>query len=92
MTYKAIHGQVHVYLQELLIMKHSKRYNLRTNNSPMLNFPSVRSYATLGDVYFVYAATKLWNTLPGSLQMSTSIDIFEKSLKTFLFTKVLVEV
>ena len=86
-TYKTIHGQAPIYLQELLTMKHSKRYNLRTNNSLMLDFPSARSYATLGDRAFVYAAPKLWNALPGSLRMSASIDIFKKSLKTFLFKK-----
>ena len=87
LTYKTIHGQAPIYLQELLTMKHSKRYNLRTNNSLMLDFPSARSYATLGDRAFVYAAPKLWDALPGSLRMSASIDIFKKSLKTFLFKK-----
>ena len=83
LTYKAPHGQASVYLQELLIIKNSKRYNLRTNNSLMLDIPSARSYATLGDRAFVHAAPKLWNALPGSLRMSASIDIFKKSLKTF---------
>ena len=30
---------------------------------------------------------KLWNDLPSSIKQATSVDIFKKDLKTFLFNK-----
>ncbi len=38
-----------------------------------------------GDRAFSVAAPALWNVLPLSIKVSSSMDIFKKDLKTYLF-------
>ena len=53
--------------------------------SLLLAMPAVRTKVTLGDRAFVYAAPKLWNSLPRELRMITSVNSFKSYLKTYLF-------
>ena len=86
-TYKAIHGQAPIYIQNMLVIKHCSSYSLRSNDNMFLSLPKLKSYATLGDRSFIFAAPRLWNNLPRSLRYSSSVDIFKRVLKTFLFKK-----
>ena len=40
-----------------------------------------------GERAFSFCGSKLWNDLPSSIKQATSVDIFKKDLKTFLFNK-----
>ena len=44
----------------------------------------------MDDCAFMIAAPKLWNSLPLNIRQATTIDTFERSLKTYLFAKTLI--
>ena len=88
LTYKAIHGCAPDYIKELISIKSGGRYNLRSsNNGILLSQHTFKSYKTLGDRSFVVAAPKLWNALPSSIRSASSLVLFKKLLKTFLFKR-----
>ena len=59
-TFKAIHGQDAVYLQELISQEENMRYNLRScTMGIMLQTPKTLTKKTLGDRAFLAAAPKL---------------------------------
>ena len=70
LTFKSLHQQGPVYLRELLKVKDCGSYNLRSNNSLLLTLPPAKSYTTLGDRAFMYAAPKLWNALPEQIALA----------------------
>ena len=84
--FKAIHGLAPEYISELLELKTSSRYNLRSSNDKhLLEHPKIKSKVTLGDRSFTVAAPKLWNNLPSALWNASNIDSFKRLLKTYLF-------
>ena len=83
LTYKVINGFAPEYLSALLQPYKQKR-NLRSNDKHLLAVPASRT-STFGDRAFSICAPKLWNELPLDIKLSTSVDIFKKKLKTFLF-------
>ena len=44
-------------------------------------------FKTLGEKSFAFSSPKVWNSLPITLRMEKSFDIFKKNLKTFYFRK-----
>ena len=83
-TSKAIHGLALKYLCDLLTLKSSLSYNLRSSGSIILSMPAVRS-KTLGDRAFMVAAPTLWNSLPKELRAITNVNSFKAHIKTYLF-------
>ena len=68
-SFKAIHGQPPLYLQELICQKEEKRYNLRSCAiGIMLQTPRILTKKTLADRAFLAAAPKLWNGLPSQIR------------------------
>ena len=57
----------------------------RSSSSLLLSVPAIKSRATLGDRAFIFAAPKLWNSLPSELREIKSIATFKRHLKTYLF-------
>lgn len=86
-TFKAIHNLAPAYIKQLISVKQSSKYSLRSDTGITLQVPLARSYKTLGDRSFTYAAPKLWNQLPGDLRSCDSVVTFKSLLKTFLFQK-----
>ena len=86
LVFKCLHGLAPQYLAELCVPVADVigRRNLRSATQELLNFPrfNVRNY---GQRAFSYASPHAWNSLPEHLRQTTSIDLFERSLKTFLF-------
>jgi hypothetical protein len=72
------------YLQNLVTPYQPKRENLRSATSHRMDPPKVKQKRA-GERSFLYAAAKVWNTLPLDLKMCPSVDVFKTSLKTFLF-------
>ena len=63
-TYKSIHGLAPEYLTELIKLKTSGRYHLRSCDKLLLDCPRIKTRVTLGDRSFAIAAPTLWNSLP----------------------------
>ena len=86
LTFKALNGLVPEYILELLELKITSRYNLRSSKDMnLLEHSKVKSKATLGDRSFTVAAPKLWNNLPNALRNVSNVDSFKCLLKTYLF-------
>ena len=62
------------------------RSGLETNTNLRLHVPKYK-LEKVGGRSFTVAAPKLWNSLPDSLKMAKTVDIFKKNLKTHLFKK-----
>ncbi len=74
-------------LIELINIKSPSNYNIRSNRELLLEPPSLKTLATLGDRSFASAAPMLWNSLPSYIQEASSVDSFKRLLKTYLFKK-----
>ena len=65
--FKAIHGLVPYYVQNLIEVKN----NLRSNGELSLAPPTFKSKKTLGVRAFQVAESTLWNKLPSAFRMET---------------------
>ena len=87
-TFKALKGLAPTYIDSLISIKSTSRYDLRSSNdSLLLSYPKPLSKATLGDRSFTYAAPKLWNALPLAIRSVNTVNDFKGKLKTYLFSK-----
>ena len=84
-TYKAINDLGPRYLKELLT-PHQPTRNLRSQDKMLLEVPRT-NLITYGDRAFSVCAPKLWNSLPPHIKLSSSVDMFKRNLKTFLFSQ-----
>ena len=90
LIYKSLHGLAPSYLSNLLHPKEPSM-NLRSSNSNILAIPKSKKpngffTRTMGDRAFsVYGPTE-WNKLPEEIKSSSSLNLFKKSLKTYLFS------
>ena len=88
LTFKALHGQSPMYVNDLITVNNGSRYSLRSsNNGAILEYPKRRLLTTLGARAFSNAAQTLWNSLPKHLREEHSPMVFKRKLKTFLFTE-----
>ena len=85
LTFKAIHGLAPKYIIELINIKPRSIYNLRSNQSLLLDPPKGKMLVTLGDRSFSAAAPNLWNSLPAELRDIQSLAVFNCRLKNYLF-------
>jgi hypothetical protein len=83
LTYRCLNDLGPSYLAELLKPYEPTR-TLRSSSSQSLCVPKSK-LKNYGDRAFAVAAPKLWNSLPGDLRSSSSLDSFKAALKTFLF-------
>ena len=88
-NFKAIHGLAPAYTRELISVRDTGRYDLRSNDGLLLAPCKGKTLTTLGDRSFHAAAPKLWNDLPGSIRNTQSLNRF-KAIRTFLFEKALI--
>ena len=86
-TFKALNGLALNYICELLHQYQPTR-SLRSSTRHLLSVP--RSHTTTyGDRAFSVSAPKLWNSLSIEIRLSTSLNSFKTSLKTFLFKQLI---
>ena len=83
LTFKARAKLAPQYIQDL-INDYTPQRNLRSGSKSLLETPNY-NLESYGKRAFSVAAPRLWNSLPMELKTSTSIDIFKKKLKTYLF-------
>ena len=86
LVYKSLHNQSPPYIKDLLSPKPATNYALRSSTQSLLFVPKANC-SSLGDRAFAHAAPVLWNSLPLTIRTSSSLAIFKKQLKTFLFRK-----
>lgn len=84
LTFKALNGLAPLYIMDLLT-SYNPGCALRSSNDNLLSVTQAR-YSAYGDRSFEVAAPKLWNGLPPPMRKISSIDVFKKTLKTYLFT------
>jgi hypothetical protein len=93
-AFKAIHDLAPSYIKDLINVKSKSSFNLRSNSGTLLEPPAGRMLTTLGARSFHAAAPHLWSSLPIGIHLLTdtieltSIDLFKKSIKTYLFRNV----
>ena len=86
-VYKSLHNQSPPYIKDLLSLKPAANYALHSSAQSLLFVPKVILSSTLGDRAFAHVAPVLWKSLPLTIRTSSSLAIFKKQLKTFLFKK-----
>ena len=85
LTFKSIYGLAPSYLSDLVKVKQTSSYSLRSNSSLLLEVPRETMRPTLGGRSFTSSAPALWNSLPADLRIITTLGVFKSKLKTFLF-------
>ena len=84
-VYKSLNGLCPQYLRNLLEHRKSAR-SLRSNFQDLLIQPTCKT-KTYGDRAFSVCGPKIWNTVPLEIRQSSTVVLFKKKLKTFLFTR-----
>lgn len=91
-TIKVLHDLAAAYPSDLISVTKSSLYDLRsTDKGTSLWYSLTKSYKTLGDGAFMFAAPKLCNALPLVIRSTTSLSSFEGKVKYFLFRKATVK-
>ena len=87
--FKILNNMAPSYLSSLICVTTPSCYSLHSScDGTFLCFPLVKSSKTLGDCAFMFAAPKLWNSLPCNIRMTMNLLTFKMKLKTFLFSQV----
>ena len=74
-TFKAVHGLVPYYIQNLIEVKKKSSYNLRSNDELSPAPTTFKSKTTLGDRAFQVPAPTLWDKLPSTLRMKQASSL-----------------
>ena len=84
-------GRVRKYLDQAntirlsdLLEIYAPTRSLRSATQGFLAVPK-SSTSTYGDRAFSVAAPKLWNSLPASIRITSSLDAFKRKIKTYIF-------
>ena len=81
--FKAVNGLAPHYLSEMVV-DYVPVHSLRSADKDLLVVPKARC-KTLGDRAFSVAGPREWNRLPSHIKQIKSVQLFKKSLKTYLF-------
>ena len=85
LTHKCIYGNAPKYLKDLIKVKSTARYNLRSDGEILLEDYSARSKKTLGNRTFKVAAPRTWNISPKDIRKPDNYYTFKKQPKTYYF-------
>ena len=85
LVHKCIYGVAPQYLLDLIKIKESSRYQLRSHRGILLMDNTYRTKKTLGDRAFENVAPKVWNRLPLEIRQCQSLTTFKVLLKAHLF-------
>ncbi|KAL9974522.1 hypothetical protein ACROYT_G011567 [Oculina patagonica] len=83
LTFKALHQQSPIYIQDLLTYYQPSR-TLRSSHSSRLN-PVKFHLKSYGSRAFSVSSPELWNSLPVFIRSCDNLSSFKSKLKTFLF-------
>jgi len=87
LVYKSLNGTAPMYIADKLqlVTQLQRHTTLRSATNCDLVVPPCRLH--FGECVFTVAAWSLWNNLPGDVRHATSLAVFKKNFKTFLFCK-----
>ena len=85
LTFKCLNGLAPSYLSSLIELYKPSR-NLRSADKYFLRERRT-NFKTISEKSFSFSSPKVWNSLPITLRMETSLAVFKKNLKTFYFKK-----
>ncbi|CAH3144879.1 unnamed protein product, partial [Porites lobata] len=77
LVHKCIYGVAPQYLLDLIKIKESSRYQLRSDRGILLMDNTYRTKKTLGDRAFENTAPKVWDRLPLEIRQCQSLNIFK---------------
>ena len=77
LAHKCIYGNAPEYLKDLIKVKSTTRYNLRSDGEMLLEDYSARTKKTLGD--------RTFNILPKDIRKQDNYYTFKKQLKSYYF-------
>ena len=85
-VYKCLHGLAPPYLAELCVpvADVGARRRLRSASRGLLDSPWF-NMSNYGRHAFSFAGPRAWNSLPEYLRQASSLSVFKRSLKTYLF-------
>ena len=86
LVYKCLNGIAPKYMQEMINMKNSLESLRVYNDSTLLHIPQLHKL-NYKNAKFSTVAPSLWNKLPKTVRMSSSLAIFKCKLKTYFFTQ-----
>lgn len=84
-VYKSLHGLAPGYLS-VLVLPHNPTRSLRSGDLGLLSVCRTR-LKHRGDRAFARVGPKLWNSLPLSIRMVSSLSLFKSKLKSYFLSK-----
>ena len=87
LMYKGINNLAPDYITSYCISSSTNQRRSALRSADKGNLIEPKSVTEFGKRSFAFAGPHLWNKLPINIQQSSSVDIFKKMLKTFLFDK-----
>ena len=90
-TFKAIHGLAPSYICELINIKESGGYNLRSHKGLLLQAPRLVTYMRLGECAFMATAPKLWNSFPINICNEENFNPSKILLKTYILKELFIK-
>jgi len=86
LTYKAMHHMAPDYLTEMCHTVSESSFLSRNRSAIRGDLMNTRwNTVSYGQRGFYYAAPRVWNSLPVAIRQRSSIDAFQRELKTFFF-------
>ena len=87
LTFKAIHGEAPLYLQDLVQLYQPARQLRSATLGNLTRKDTTKTGKRTGGRAFSVSAGFLWNNLSSDVKTCVKLDSFKKSLKTFYFGK-----
>ena len=87
LVYKCLHDKAPDYLKNLLTVIGDSERSMRSNSQYMRLLIPKTTKKTFAARSFSVKGAELWNNLPNSVKISSSVNDFKAKLKMFLFTK-----
>ena len=85
--YRCLNNMAPKYLQDLIALNPIRKQGLRSNSDYKKLIVPYVSRQTFAARSFSVMGLNTWNNLPTNIRNSTSLKLFKKNLKTFLFLK-----
>ena len=87
LTFKAIHGEAPLYLQELVQPYQPARHLRSMTQEQLTRKDTAKTGKRTGGRAFSVSAVLLWNNLSPNVKTHVKLESFKKALKTFYFEK-----
>ena len=89
-VFKCLSGVAPGYLSSCLSLYKPRRANLRSasDTTRLAQHSTIKTLQSASNRTFTYVAPSIWNSLPISTRNSDSLQLFKKSVKTYLYPNV----